>query len=197
MIQPAGDRHQKFLDAVRAFNKYIFNPITLMFAESRIGPFSVITHQGRRSGRKYRTPVLATYVYLLTIIQNIQFLACHCETSVVRFLQLVEAISVKVKERLLQSQRTLLRNDKFFSVSNYTYVGNLVIIPLSYGENVDWLRNILANGGCEITRQNKSMCATDPLVLGAQMAFTLLPESRGKLFSRFKVEKFVRLQIIG
>jgi deazaflavin-dependent oxidoreductase (nitroreductase family) len=136
VIQPADDRHQKFLDAVRAFNKYIFNHITLMFAESRIGPFSVITHQGRHSGRKYRTPVLATYV------------------------------------------------------------GNIVIIPLSYGENVDWLRNILANGGCEIVRRNIRMRATDPLVLGAQMAFSLLPESRGKLFSRFKVEKFVRLQII-
>jgi deazaflavin-dependent oxidoreductase (nitroreductase family) len=135
MIQPARDRHQKFLDAVRTFNKYIFNHLILMFAESRVGPFSVITHQGRHSGRKYRTPVLASYV------------------------------------------------------------GGMVIIPLSYGEHVDWLRNVLAQGGCEIVRRNKRMRLIDPLVLNTQAAYTILPEQRRKLFSRFKVEKFVRLNI--
>jgi deazaflavin-dependent oxidoreductase (nitroreductase family) len=137
MKQPTRDMHQKFLDAVRTFNKYIFNRIILTFAESSFSPFSVVYHHGRHSGRGYRSPVLASYV------------------------------------------------------------GGMVIIPLSYGEHVDWLRNVLAQGGCEIVRQNKRMRLTDPLVLNTQAAYAILPEQRRKLFSRFKVEKFVRLYIDG
>ncbi len=135
MKQPTRDMHQKFLDAVRTFNKYIFNHLILTFAESRIGPFSVVYHRGRHSGRGYRSPVLASYV------------------------------------------------------------GAMVIIPLSYGEHVDWLRNVQVEGGCEIVRQNKRMRVTDPLVLNSQVGYTILPEQRRKLFSRFKVEKFTRLYI--
>ena len=135
MKQPTHDMHQKFLDAVRTFNKYIFNLLILTFAESRIGPFLVVYYRGRHSGRVYRSPVLASYV------------------------------------------------------------GGMVIIPLSYGEHVDWLRNVQAQVGCEIVRQNKKMRATDPFVLDSQTAFTILLEQRRKLFSRFKVEKFVRLYI--
>ena len=127
--------HNKFINGIRRFNKYIFNRITLTFAESEIGPFSVIYHTGRRSGRIYRTPVLATFI------------------------------------------------DK------------AIIIPLSYGENVDWLRNVLAQGGCEIIRKNQRMLAKNPEVIDAAVAFALLPENRRKLFERFKLEKFLRLQV--
>jgi hypothetical protein len=89
------DRHQKFLNRIRYFNKHIFNKITLAIADSGWGPFSVLHHVGRSSGRAYRTPVLASYV------------------------------------------------------------GETIIIPLSYGENVDWLRNILAQDGCVIVRKKK------------------------------------------
>ncbi|NIS80855.1 MAG: nitroreductase [Anaerolineales bacterium] len=124
----------KAIDRIRIFNKYIFNRITLTFAER--GPFSVVYHIGWRSGRTYRTPVLASFV------------------------------------------------------------GETIIIPLSYGENVDWLRNILARGGCEIVRKNKRIAATKPEVLDSTAAFAILPENRRKLLERFKVEKFLRLQAI-
>lgn len=51
-----------FLDFVRLFNKYFFNRITLWLAKRGKGPYSVITHKGRRSERIYKTPVLATYI---------------------------------------------------------------------------------------------------------------------------------------
>jgi len=51
-----------FLDFVRLFNKYIFNRITLWLAKRGKGPYSIITHIGRRSERIYKTPVLATYI---------------------------------------------------------------------------------------------------------------------------------------
>jgi len=135
MKQPPQTMHNKFVDGVRKFNKYIFNRITLTFA-GRKGPFSVLCHKGRHSGRTYRTPVLASYV-----------------------------------------------NDT-------------IIIPLSYGENVDWLRNVLAQGGCEIIRKNKRIGAANPEVIDPAVALAILPEERRKLFARFKLEKFVRMQVI-
>jgi deazaflavin-dependent oxidoreductase (nitroreductase family) len=77
-----------------------------------------------------------------------------------------------------------------------SYVDETILIPLSYGEKVDWLRNVLAKGGCEILRQNKWMSTVNPVVIDTETAFTLLPEKRRKLFERFKLEKFLRLQVM-
>jgi deazaflavin-dependent oxidoreductase (nitroreductase family) len=136
MTQPPKSLHNKFLDGVRVFNKYIFNHITLTFAGSEKGPFSVLYHTGRRSGRSYRTPVLATYL------------------------------------------------------------DGTIIIPLSYGENVDWLRNILAAGCCEIQHKNVRILAINPVVMDAAAALAMLPEERRKLLERFKLEKYLRLQVL-
>jgi len=136
MKHPPRNLHNKFIDGIRIFNKIVFNRITLTFAEGEKGPFSVVCHTGRRSGRTYRTPVLASYV------------------------------------------------------------GEMIIIPLSYGENVDWLRNVLAKGGCEIVRGNRRMGAIHPEVIDAADALANLPEKRRKLFERFKVEKYLRMQAI-
>ncbi|HEY44330.1 MAG TPA: nitroreductase [Anaerolineae bacterium] len=58
----ASDRPTRriFLNFVRLFNKYFFNHITLWLAKRGIGPYSVVIHKGRRSGRIYKTPVLAS-----------------------------------------------------------------------------------------------------------------------------------------
>jgi hypothetical protein len=127
--------HSKFLDGVRIFNKHVFNRFTLTFAGSELGPFSVIYHQGRYSGRAYRTPVLAFYI------------------------------------------------------------DDTIIIPLTYGENVDWLRNTLSHGGCEIVRKNKRINAGDPEVIGAAIALAILPEKRRKLLERFKLEKYLHMKL--
>ena len=127
----------KFLNQIRYFNRAVFNRFTLAFAESSFGPYSVIYHRGRRSGKTYRTPVMATYV------------------------------------------------------------GETVIIPLSYGAGVDWLKNVLAQGGCEIVRKKRRMTASNPQVIEAEAAYTLLPEDRRRLFARFKLEKFVRMELSG
>ena len=126
-------RRKKFLDSVRTFNKYFFNRITLLFAQRGIGPFSIVTHIGRRSKRVYKTPVLATYT------------------------------------------------------------SKMIIIPLSYGEGVDWLRNVLVKNGCSIRYKGEEITAEEPLVLDAADALTLLPDNRRTLFERFKLEKFLRL----
>jgi len=77
-----------------------------------------------------------------------------------------------------------------------SYVGETIIIPLSYGENVDWLRNILAQGGCEIVRKNKRVAAANPVVIDSEISFAVLPEKRRKLFERFKMDRFLRMHVI-
>ena len=124
-----------FLNAVRYFNKYILNHFTLLFAGSRVGPFSKLIHKGRKSGRVYKTPVVATYV-----------------------------------------------DDK-------------IIIPLTYGDRVDWLRNILATEQCEIFYRRSRLVAVNPEVISSSEAFTILPEKRRQIFERLKVENFLCMEI--
>jgi deazaflavin-dependent oxidoreductase (nitroreductase family) len=78
-----------------------------------------------------------------------------------------------------------------------SYVEDKIVIPLSYGENVDWLRNVLAQGSCEISHKNRRMGATNPEVIDSAVALAILPEKRRKLFERTKEEKFLRLQVIN
>lgn len=136
MKQKSQNQQTTSIDRSRQLNKYIFNRIVLTIAKSGMGPFSVVFHIGRQSGRTYRTPVLASYV-----------------------------------------------EDK-------------ILIPLSYGENVDWLRNILAQGGCEISYKNRKVGATNPIVIDSTAAFAMLPEKRRKLFERFKTDRFLCLKVI-
>ncbi len=46
-----------FRDWVRQFNKHIFNPAILGFAGHPQGPYAVVHHKGRRSGKTHTTPV--------------------------------------------------------------------------------------------------------------------------------------------
>jgi deazaflavin-dependent oxidoreductase (nitroreductase family) len=73
-------------------------------------PWAVIVHRGRRSGRRYRTPVFA------------------------------------------------VRSD-----------GRLVVVPL-YGEQSDWLRNVLAAGRGEVTRLGRTHPLTNPRLVEADRA---------------------------
>jgi deazaflavin-dependent oxidoreductase (nitroreductase family) len=41
------------------FNRRLFNPVVRTFAGRRGSPVAVVVHSGRRSARRYRTPVLA------------------------------------------------------------------------------------------------------------------------------------------
>lgn len=60
----ASDRATRriFLNYIRYFNKHFLNRITLWLAYKGKGPYSVVTHRGRRSGRIYKTPVLASHI---------------------------------------------------------------------------------------------------------------------------------------
>src|SRR5438067_9453538 len=43
---------------IRTFNKYITHPLLRSFANASRGPFAVIRHVGRRSGKSYETTIM-------------------------------------------------------------------------------------------------------------------------------------------
>ncbi len=43
---------------IRHFNKYITNPLLRRFANASRGPFAVMRHVGRRSGKPYETTIM-------------------------------------------------------------------------------------------------------------------------------------------
>lgn len=49
---------QKIHSGVRIFLKYTLNPLTRRVARTAHGPFALIRHVGRRSGKQYETPII-------------------------------------------------------------------------------------------------------------------------------------------
>jgi deazaflavin-dependent oxidoreductase (nitroreductase family) len=50
---------QSTLDKVRVFNKHVTNKVLIHIAGRSFGHFAILTHEGRRSGRSYRIPIIA------------------------------------------------------------------------------------------------------------------------------------------
>ncbi len=49
----------KFPNSIRYFNKHVLNRLTGKVARSAWGPFTLVCHVGRRSGKNYETPIIA------------------------------------------------------------------------------------------------------------------------------------------
>jgi deazaflavin-dependent oxidoreductase (nitroreductase family) len=49
---------QKLSKQFRTLLKHTLNPLTLRLATAGIGPFAIVRHVGRRSGKQYATPLL-------------------------------------------------------------------------------------------------------------------------------------------
>lgn len=95
-------------------NRWLTNRLTRRFA-GRIRPFAIVEHTGRRSGRTYRTPIMA-----------------------------------------------------FPSTNGF-------VIALTYGQDVDWLRNIRAQGGCTIEYRGQHHALTAPLIVRGDPSSVELP----------------------
>ena len=86
------------------FNKRVTNHITRPLAPHLPG-FGVVGHVGRRSGRRYETPV------------------------------------------------------------NVFPRGGVFVIALTYGAQADWVRNVVAAGGCDLTTRGRRYRLTDPEIV--------------------------------
>ena len=66
-----------FPKSIAKFNKHVTNRFFLIFA-GRLSPFAIVEHVGRRSGRSYRTPILAFpteagFVFALTYGRDVDW----------------------------------------------------------------------------------------------------------------------------
>ena len=111
---------------MRRVNRVFTNPLLGTIAWL-VPPMAVVHHVGRKSGRAYRSPVVA-----------------------------------------------------FRSRSG-------VVIPMTYGRDVDWARNIVAAKGCELAHAGRRLKLRNPRIVGFDRAQQRLPAA---LRSFFRVADF-------
>ena len=125
-------------DRIRTFNKYFTNPLLRRFANGSRGPFAIIRHVGRRSGKPYETVI---WVW-------------------------------QTREGF--------------------------VIALTYGPNVDWLRNMLDAGGGTVFWHRRLYAVGKPEPIDAETALPAFPAPFRLIFRTFgKHEEFVQVKSSG
>ncbi|MGI9253738.1 MAG: nitroreductase [Thermomicrobiales bacterium] len=67
------------------------------------------------------------------------------------------------------------------------------IIPLPYGEGVDWRRNVQAAGGCTLRYRNRPVDLSDPRVVGRTVVAELSSPEDMQVWDRFGIDRFLML----
>ncbi len=68
------------------------------------------------------------------------------------------------------------------------------IIPLPYGTEVDWLRNVLAAGNATLRVHGETCRAVEPQIVDAATASAQLSPRRQREFGRFKIKNYLKLK---
>lgn len=119
---------------LRQVNRVFTNPLMGTFAWL-VPPLAVVRHVGRKSGRPYRSPVVA-----------------------------------------------------FPSRSGF-------VIPMTYGRDVDWARNIVHAHGCELARLGRRIALHNPRIVGFKAAESHLPAALRPVFRMADLPGYVLLDL--
>jgi deazaflavin-dependent oxidoreductase (nitroreductase family) len=137
-MMPMTQRKEGRRTMIRQFNRAILNPLMLRIAGRRGSTYpAVVCHVGRRSGRRYRTPVVALPV-----------------------------------------------PDGF-------------IIPLPYGSDTDWCRNVRAAGRFTIERGGQAYEVDSPTLIAAEKALPLVPDRYQRVWRRFRIRQFLGTRLVA
>lgn len=115
------------------FNRNVTNRVTRWFA-GRLPGFAIVTHTGRRTGRRYRTPV------------------------------------------------------------NIFRSGDAYVIALTYGRDRDWVRNVMAAGGCDVEARGAALHLEDPRIM-TDVNATLVPVPIRPILRVARVTEFMELKV--
>lgn len=74
-------------------------------------------------------------------------------------------------------------------------VGDHVIIPLPYGTQVDWVRNVLTAGEATVICRGETYSVVAPELIDSTEALPLLPHDRRRTFERVEIRHFLRARI--
>jgi deazaflavin-dependent oxidoreductase (nitroreductase family) len=119
---------------MRRVNRVFTNPLMGTFAWL-VPPLAVVHHVGRKSGRSYRTPVVA-----------------------------------------------------FRTAAGF-------VIPMTYGRDVDWARNIVRARGCALEQMGRRVSLRKPRIVGFKDAAPHLPAAARSLFRAADFPGYVLLDL--
>jgi deazaflavin-dependent oxidoreductase (nitroreductase family) len=74
-------------------------------------------------------------------------------------------------------------------------VGDTVLIPLSYGPDVEWVRNVVAAGGGSLRYRGREWRLADPRLVPFGSAAARLPERLARSYERLRVDAFLELRV--
>ena len=93
---------------------------------------------------------------------------------------------------VIRHKRTPLRQGYATPVVAVPVAGDAFVIPLPYGEGVDWLKNVLAAGRAAVEAKGETYDVFEPEVIDAGAALPLLDERHRRMWHRFGIERFLR-----
>jgi deazaflavin-dependent oxidoreductase (nitroreductase family) len=69
------------------------------------------------------------------------------------------------------------------------------IIPLGYGNRVDWLQNVLAAGRATISAEGETHDVAEPEVIDAATALPMLSSRRRRTFERMGIAQYLSVKL--
>lgn len=67
------------------------------------------------------------------------------------------------------------------------------VVPLPYGTEVDWLRNVLAAGTATLRSGGVTYVVTEPRIIDAAEAFTQVSPAYAQAWCRFGIARYLRV----
>jgi len=77
---------------------------------------------------------------------------------------------------------------------NIFKVEDRFVIALTYGSNVDWLKNVVAAGGCTIRYRNQEIELADPTFVATSEGMSMMPLTVRAILRTANVTEFVELR---
>jgi len=74
-------------------------------------------------------------------------------------------------------------------------VGDTVLIPMSFGTDVQWVRNVLAARGGTLRYRGREWRLADPRLVSYGSAAARLPERLARSYERMRVAAFLELRV--
>jgi deazaflavin-dependent oxidoreductase (nitroreductase family) len=74
-------------------------------------------------------------------------------------------------------------------------LGDIVLIPMSYGPEADWVKNVFAAGGGTLRYKRREWRLADPRLVSFGSAAARLPERLAASYERMRVDAFLELRV--
>jgi deazaflavin-dependent oxidoreductase (nitroreductase family) len=84
---------------------------------------------------------------------------------------------------------------EYHSPVNLFRYGDGYVIALTYGSGAQWVRNVLAAGGCEVTTRGRRIPLTEPGIVH-DPARALVPRPVAAIFGVLAVDDFMVLAVM-